>query len=477
MANLYKRNGIYWFRRDPVTGRRASSGCRDKKAAELEYRKRERIASDPAYAAAEAATLAEWAARMVAAKKRTRSAKTAKYYAQKIGHALRIWGEAAPLSEITPRTVVLYLDQRRREGAAELTLDKELTAIRQVVKMARHAGCYSGDPAALRPPDFSADYRPRTRHLTVPEAVALLRVLAPRRAAHVAFFLATGARLGEAERARPGDIDWSAGTVLLRGTKTRAALRRVPTLRHTRDLLAAAEPWLPFDRWGNIQRDLAVACKHAGIEPATANDLRRTTATWLVEAGVSFDLIAKVLGHTSSQMLHRVYGQPRTSKIGDLIDAEFQAGTKTSQSAFEGVDGDPENRLKSREKAPVAQRIEQRFPKPSQWADVIGEVHDLPGETGNFCPVGTTGFGTARYKNVTMARPVTAAARKALARLAAADPPSVSLGRYRARQSRGSRAGTNLLAATVIAQSADPQAEAEVIALLAETAELLTGDG
>ena|GEM_PF-3809021 len=44
--------------------------------------------------------------------------------------------------------------------------------------------------------------------------------------------------------------------------------------------------------YGNGVRDLAQACDRAGIEPCTPNDLRRTCATWLRQAGAAPDLIA-----------------------------------------------------------------------------------------------------------------------------------------------------------------------------------------
>lgn len=41
-----------------------------------------------------------------------------------------------------------------------------------------------------------------------------------------------------------------------------------------------------FTPWSNVRRDLHAACKRAGIAPCSPNDLRRTFADWLVEAGV-----------------------------------------------------------------------------------------------------------------------------------------------------------------------------------------------
>ena len=40
---LYKRGPIWWVSTDPVTGKPQSTGCRDKKAARLWRRNRERL--------------------------------------------------------------------------------------------------------------------------------------------------------------------------------------------------------------------------------------------------------------------------------------------------------------------------------------------------------------------------------------------------------------------------------------------------
>ena len=82
---------------------------------------------------------------------------------------------------------------RRVEGAQESTIAKELVTLRAALKLAVRAGLWLGNPAAVLPVGFSAEYRPRSRFLTRDELQRLLAVLDPNGAAMVALDAATGA--------------------------------------------------------------------------------------------------------------------------------------------------------------------------------------------------------------------------------------------------------------------------------------------
>jgi integrase len=203
------------------------------------------------------------------------------------------------------------------------------------------------------PEGFSAAYQPRRRFLPGHEAQLLLAQLTPDRAARVAFILATGARWSESERAMRADIDWRRSVVQLRGTKTVAALRAVPIVGASFDLLQHVERFAEgtsgklFRSWGSCRRDLSEACKRAtrdlvnahiesrgkrinemseadmhslgdelAIAPVSPNDLRRTYATWLRQHGTEPHLIAVALGHTDSRMAERVYGRMPVEFLG-----------------------------------------------------------------------------------------------------------------------------------------------------------------
>jgi hypothetical protein len=119
----------------------------------------------------------------------------------------------------------------------------------------------------------------------------------------VAFIVSTSACWRETELARREDVGEGLATVLLRGTKRKTRFRTVPIvspaqrslLEHALEHAAGTEGAL-FTSWRNVRRDLAEACERAGIERCSPNDLRRTFASWQVEAGVPLFPIAQAMG-------------------------------------------------------------------------------------------------------------------------------------------------------------------------------------
>lgn len=325
-GKVYKRGPVWWVRRDPITGKRQSTGCTDRKAAEAWHARRERIAADPAHAAAHAATISKWVAETMRVKLHTRSAGTQHMYRIKLGHVLRIFGVNARMAEVTPRTVDYYVDTRRAEGAANNTIQRELTSLMQLCKLAKRAGEFPGDLSALKPVGFAAEYTPRRRWLTKDEVWRLVDHFGIKdgRSAWLAFVVCTGARFSEAQAFEARDLDQARGVVRLRGTKTAGSHREVPVVGGVFGRLVEVAAGMPHS-WPRASKDLPEACARLGLPPATPNDLRRTCASWLVQAGAETAMVARVLGHRDSKLVDRVYGQVSADKLGKLL------GTQTSQ--------------------------------------------------------------------------------------------------------------------------------------------------
>jgi integrase/recombinase XerC len=327
---FYWRGGTIHVRTDPLTGKRSSTHCHDPKAAQLWRAERERLAASPGYAASTTATVGEWVAKTIQHKRaRGKREGTMHMYGVKLGHVIRVFGEGSPLSAITPGAVDDYITLRSSEGAKNNTISRELTCLRQLLRIAKRAGAYGLDIAEVMPVGFSADYKPVERVLALPDLPRLWNALRnDSERAWFAYALATGADVGDIERAQPEDYDPARGVVRIRGTKTAVRDAEVPVLPHVRELFEYAHARMPLS-WPRASKGLGEACARAGLPHLSPKDLRRTAASLLVAGGADISLVSRFLRHGSDTMVRKVYGKVRPEELGRLLAA--QTGTETSQ--------------------------------------------------------------------------------------------------------------------------------------------------
>lgn len=334
---LYKRGGVYWCRVRDARGVkvRKSTGCTDYQAAEIAARSFEREAVDPDYAAAKASTLGDAVTAYFAElRRRGNSAATLDIAETKCGHLVRVWKEELPLIHVTAKRVDEYIDKRAGEGAKPLTIKKELGALKGLLDVAKHQGSWFGDVAKVLPLRYGGKHTPRKRWLTKLEVVALLSELSPHRAAHVAFIIATGARLGESLRAEKRDVDFGRGLVHIRGTKTVSAEDDVPITPLTEALLRYAlehgrnKPTL-FRPWGKLHRDVIAACERAGIDKCGPNDFRRTFGTWHRMAGIAPNVLALMLRHTTDKLAQTTYAKLRGDELAGIVRGQLKSASLT----------------------------------------------------------------------------------------------------------------------------------------------------
>jgi integrase len=342
-VRLYEENGIYYADLR-IGGRRLrrSTRCSDRRAAETVAKQWEREEADPDHATTSKATLSDALKLLLdtrdeQARAGRKSDATASFYRAKAGHWTRLLETnsagtyaAFPLAKLDARDVDGFISKRRNEGAKDNTINKELVTLRAALKLAKRAGIWKGDIDSVLPVGFAPAYKPKKRALTYAEAQRLLANLTPDRAARVAFMIATSANWGETENALREDIAPGFGSVLIRGTKRATRFREVPIVSHDqRSLLEHAAKFSQgvdgalFRPWQNARRDLQAACKRAGIESVSPNDLRRTCATWLRAQGAPPHLIAPVMGHVDSRMVERVYGRLPTDQLAQRLSQEL----------------------------------------------------------------------------------------------------------------------------------------------------------
>ena len=323
MFKLHKRNG-WWHVDLHINGKRIrrATGKRKKREA-LEVAKQiADLVSAEAYCSANDSNLIRALGAMLDdAQIHKLSPQTIRFYESKGRHLLRILGAGLKLSEITASTVDSYIKQRTDEGASSHTIKKELATLSKTLKLARRHGRYHLEPAAVIP-RYSPNYVPRRHFLTRPQVDRLLLALPAHRRSWVEFIVCSGARYTEATKAQAGDVDLTEGAIVIRGTKTERAPRKVPNLRHVSDLAERCAGALPLAPWadGNCSRDMRAACERAEVPPTTCRDLRRTAAQWLRERGAPTATIAEFLGHSSTAMVERVYGRLEGARLGEVME-------------------------------------------------------------------------------------------------------------------------------------------------------------
>lgn len=266
------------------------------------------------------ATVEDALADLLAVAHLDKSPNTVRCYTHKAGHVVRLLG-ALPLRSMSQPDLERYLTARLSEGAARETIRQELVTLRLSLRLAIRRGARLAVDLADLFPTFTVHYRPRDRYLSPEQAAALLAQPEPARQLWVMVAAWAGLRLSEVERLRWEDIEFERGQLRVRGTKTAGSWRIVglaPLLAEV--LLQQRKARGPVvQTWHNVRRDLEAACQRAGVPKVTPNDLRRTFASWLVQAGESNFVVSRLLGHTTTKMVDLVYGQLNVKTLRDAV--------------------------------------------------------------------------------------------------------------------------------------------------------------
>ncbi len=294
---------------------------------------------------------------------------TIEFYRKKGRALVRELGGQTLLSAIGHEQIRKYIVARSATAGGS-TIAKELTTLSCAMRLARKDGVSCPVFKDIVPEDFEALYIPRTRWLSEAEVNALLDVLAPKRAAVVAFIVATSASYpSEVAPVRPEHV--KGYDVHIPGKKTRTRDRRLRVPSHARKYLDRALEHLGpsgFEQWTNVRKDLHAAaellsmCKkcraarqawsrhEVGATKQTKgeclacsvatpfvklspNDLRRTFVQWLVRSGVPYELVYPMAGHNSPRMLETVYGKRDARAVADLVELALKKAPKGARGA------------------------------------------------------------------------------------------------------------------------------------------------
>lgn len=258
--------------------------------------------------------------------------RTVAFYEKAARHAVAWLGDVQ-VASLSAAALQDYVQARLGEGASERLVKSEVARIRQ-------AWVWGADRG------FAPDRRPPAAHVrvdenrfvinhrtpTLAEISAVLSELSGDARLAVRLLATTGARVGEVCRLTGGDIDGSAGTLLLVGKTgprtfplrgTAQELFAELAQRAQRDVNAPLLPGLRASgREQHVRDALRRACDCAGVSRFTPHGLRRYVVNRLLDAKVDLKVAASITGHSVEVML-RFY---RSATAGARAEAIAQAG-------------------------------------------------------------------------------------------------------------------------------------------------------
>jgi len=246
-------------------------------------------------------------------------------------------GEEMTPEAITPIDVKEYKTHLLQvKGFKPATVNRKLASISAFCEWARNERLVEANPTEGIGNVQEVELAPRW--LTRKEQYALLRAVQkegnPRDEAVIMLLLHTGLRVSEASDLRLSDVEISErkGRVTVREGKGRKH-RVVPLNADVRKALAAYLSERPPARhdhlfvgkregrlkpWG-IQHVAGKYAYLAKLDSVTPHTLRHTFAKNLVDAGVSLDKVATLLGHKNLNTT-RMYTKPSTADLAEAVE-------------------------------------------------------------------------------------------------------------------------------------------------------------
>lgn len=217
-------------------------------------------------------------------------------------------------------------DRSAARPVAKSTLDKEIRFIRQVFRFAER------EKWGVTVPQLQATGQnpARERYLSREEYCAIQKHASPHLQLFLKVALGTGLRKSAILQMQWAQVDFAHNMIWADGgneLKRRASVQMNAALREALETAKkrAVTPYVVEFRGKpvkDVKRAWQRACQRAGVKGVRIHDLRRTAASWMLQAGATFAQVAAVLGDTE-EMVRKHYGKfsPAFMRAAvDLID-------------------------------------------------------------------------------------------------------------------------------------------------------------
>lgn len=239
-----------------------------------------------------------------------------------------------------------YIAQRKAEGIANATINREVGLLSSAINYARKEWDWEIPNPAERMRLSEGDGR--KRFATVEQIAKLINAAekhkrAPYLADLIRVAVNTACRRGELLNLRWSQVDLEANTLKLEGKDTKNGKPRiVPLNQQARTALlnraryrqehCPESPWVFCRKSGKrnltTQSSWKAVLQEAGLEDFHFHDLRHTCGSWLVQSGVALADVKEVLGHSTIRMTERyAHNAPENSRAAvTKLDALAQIG-------------------------------------------------------------------------------------------------------------------------------------------------------
>ncbi len=228
------------------------------------------------------------------------------------------------LSEITSALIEKYKAKRLKDGAAETTINRELTCLKTIYNKANEWGRTDNNPASSIK-NFKENNK--IQIILNPIEIENLIDAAPEHLKPIIIIaVQTGMRRGEILALKWKNINFRKGYIEIEDSKSGES-RKVPmnsTVYETLKGLDKSHAYIfynPKTRKNiiEIKRSFTTAREKAGLNKVRFHDLRHTAATRMCELGVPLKIVSKILGHSTIKMTER-YANPTPDTMKEAVE-------------------------------------------------------------------------------------------------------------------------------------------------------------